>query len=355
MKRSQAGFGLVELMISITLGLLLSAAVIQVYLASSTTSRVQDSLAQIQENARFALSFMGREIRVAGHMGCNSLLKLPLDDPNNLATNKTINTVALPDPDFDETTMVVGDDNVDAGNALGAVAGTDTIMIQRASDDFIRITGNLPASNTQISVEDNSIDLVQGDFAMVTDCTDADIFRVSNAPDAAGEGQTALVHGTAGGVNGSASLSKIYTGDAEIFGFETLNFFVRDTGRDNSAGEAINALYFTRRQAGSGGVTSAATELVEGVESLQITYGVDTDNDHSINVYQTAADVADWTFVQSVKVEMIMVGNTPNVVGQDGDVDAQVVVDTGGNSIANNDGRMRAVFTNVFTLRNKVQ
>lgn len=355
MKKSQAGFGLVELMISITLGLLLSAAVIQVYLASSTTSRVQDSLAQIQENARFALSFMGREIRVAGHMGCNSLLKLPLDDPNNVATNKTINTVALPDPGFDETTMVVGQDNVDAGNALGALAGTDTIMVQRASDEFIRITGNLPGSNAHIAIEDNSLDLVEGDYAMVTDCTDADIFRVSNSPKESGEGQTSLVHGAAANRNSSATLSKIYAGDAEVFGFETLNFFVRDTGRDNSAGEAINALYFTRRQAGSGGVTSAATELVEGVESLQITYGVDTDDDHSIDAYQSAADVADWTFVQSVKVEMVMVGNEPNVVGEDGDVDAQVVVDADGNNIANNDGRMRAVFTNVFTLRNKVQ
>ena len=48
-----------ELMIAITLGLFLSAAVIQVFLATNSSSKVQDSLAQVQENARFAMRFLG--------------------------------------------------------------------------------------------------------------------------------------------------------------------------------------------------------------------------------------------------------------------------------------------------------
>ena len=55
---AQRGFGLIELMIAITLGLILSTAIIQVFLASRTSYQLQESLSMIQENARFGMHFM---------------------------------------------------------------------------------------------------------------------------------------------------------------------------------------------------------------------------------------------------------------------------------------------------------
>jgi type IV pilus assembly protein PilW len=72
-------------------------------------------------------------------------------------------------------------------------------------------------------------------------------------------------------------------------------------------------------------------------------------------VYQTGAEVADWATVLSVRIELIMYGSEDNVVGKTGSVNAQLLNDADGDLIANNDGRLRQVFTNVFTIRNRLQ
>jgi type IV pilus assembly protein PilW len=344
MRESQRGFGLVELMIAITLGLFLSAAVIQVFLATNASAKVQDSLAQIQENARFAMRFLGKEVRMAGYMGCSSI------------GNISVNVIANPADtvNFDLSTALVGEDNVTAGNELGALVGSDVLHIKKASGVGVYVTGNTSANNANIKIENNSLGFAQGDYVMVSDCLAADVFRISNNPNNNGNGNadTTLTHSMS--VNTDTKLSKLYQTDAEIFGFESVDYFIRDTGRDTASGLRINALYMQRLVAGSGGVTSAAIELVEGVEDMQITYGVDTNDDRAVDVYRDGAAVTDWTDVLSVRVALQMVASDENIVGKTGTENAQSIVDINGNVIPNNDGRFRQVFTNVFAIRNKL-
>lgn len=344
MRESQRGFGLVELMIAITLGLFLSAAVIQVFLATNASSKVQDSLAQIQENARFAMRFLGKEVRMAGYMGCSSIGNISVNVITNPAD--TVN--------FDLSTALVGEDNVTAGNELGALVGSDVLHIKKASGVGVYVTGNTSANNANIKIENNSLGFAQGDYVMVSDCLAADVFRISNNPNNNGNGNadTTLTHSMS--VNTDTKLSKLYQTDAEIFGFESVDYFIRDTGRDTASGLRINALYMQRLVAGSGGVTSAAIELVEGVEDMQITYGVDTNDDRAVDVYRDGAAVTDWTDVLSVRVALQMVASDENIVGKTGAENAQSIVDINGNVIPNNDGRFRQVFTNVFAIRNKL-
>ncbi len=63
---SQAGLTLLELLISITLGLLLLFGIGTVYVSSSKTYRVQENNARIQENGRYYLDIIGRSLRQAG-------------------------------------------------------------------------------------------------------------------------------------------------------------------------------------------------------------------------------------------------------------------------------------------------
>ena len=60
-----AGFTLIELMISLVLGLLISAAVIQVYIINIRTSTVQQSASEVQDSAIFSLQAMESHIRLA--------------------------------------------------------------------------------------------------------------------------------------------------------------------------------------------------------------------------------------------------------------------------------------------------
>ncbi len=65
-RATQPGFTLVEVMVAITLSLILIAGVIQVYISSKESFRVQNELARLQENQRIAIEFLQNDIRRAG-------------------------------------------------------------------------------------------------------------------------------------------------------------------------------------------------------------------------------------------------------------------------------------------------
>ena len=60
-----SGFTLIELMIALVLGLLISAAVIQIYIINARTSMVQQSASEVQDTTIFALQAIDDHIRLA--------------------------------------------------------------------------------------------------------------------------------------------------------------------------------------------------------------------------------------------------------------------------------------------------
>lgn len=65
----QTGVTLVEIMIAITVGLILSAGLVQVFTSSKQAYKMQDSLGLLQENGRFALNTLTRAAHMADHWG----------------------------------------------------------------------------------------------------------------------------------------------------------------------------------------------------------------------------------------------------------------------------------------------
>lgn len=63
--KNMAGFTLIELMISLVLGLLISAAVIQVYIVNTRTLTIQQSASEVQDSTIFALQALEDHIRIA--------------------------------------------------------------------------------------------------------------------------------------------------------------------------------------------------------------------------------------------------------------------------------------------------
>ncbi|GAB5380376.1 MAG: hypothetical protein Alis3KO_10280 [Aliiglaciecola sp.] len=62
----QKGFTLVEIMISLALGLLISGAIIQVLVSNSLTERLNRSIASTQESGRFIITRLRNELIMAG-------------------------------------------------------------------------------------------------------------------------------------------------------------------------------------------------------------------------------------------------------------------------------------------------
>ncbi|ENW83560.1 hypothetical protein F909_00571 [Acinetobacter sp. ANC 3929] len=63
--KAQSGFTLIELMISLTLGLLIVAAAIQLFITGITSYKLQKAMAHIQDNASLGLNFIVDDIRKA--------------------------------------------------------------------------------------------------------------------------------------------------------------------------------------------------------------------------------------------------------------------------------------------------
>src|SRR5690606_20905188 len=94
--RPQSGFTLIELMIALVLGLLITAAAIQLYITAQKNMAIQQGAANLQNSASFGLEYMLRNIRLA-----NLNSGKPIMDPSilhggivldraNLSTNSTI-------------------------------------------------------------------------------------------------------------------------------------------------------------------------------------------------------------------------------------------------------------------------
>ena len=65
-RQHQQGFSLVEIMVAMTLGLVLLGGTITLYASSKNSYRLQENIAGMQENARFAIHALRREVEMAG-------------------------------------------------------------------------------------------------------------------------------------------------------------------------------------------------------------------------------------------------------------------------------------------------
>lgn len=136
--RPQRGMTLIELMVALAIGAFLMIGAITVFMQSRTTFRVTESLARMQENARFALDTLEPDIRMANYWGLASTTSLVnfragAADPNGLGpdtcgTNWTIN--------LDEAVEATNNGYGFACAAFGtADASADTLTVRRASED----------------------------------------------------------------------------------------------------------------------------------------------------------------------------------------------------------------------------
>ena len=62
MKKNQKGFSLLEIILSLSVGLVLFAGIMSVLIGMRTTTQVTNSLGELQENGRFALSVITEDL-----------------------------------------------------------------------------------------------------------------------------------------------------------------------------------------------------------------------------------------------------------------------------------------------------
>jgi type IV pilus assembly protein PilW len=132
------GMTLIELMVSLAVGAFLMIGAMTIFAQCRTTFRVTESLARLQENARFALDVLEAEVRMAHYWGLTTTT-------TNIVNRAAPTAANGPGPDTCGNNWTIDLDQAVGGsnNRYGfGCAGTapvetdaDTLIVRRASED----------------------------------------------------------------------------------------------------------------------------------------------------------------------------------------------------------------------------
>lgn len=349
--RKQQGLSLIELMVALTLGAFLSLGLIQLFSGNQETYRLNVGQARLQENARFAMEYLAGPVRVAGFTGCFS-------ERDEIWVK--VNQVGGATPyevDF-AAGVIAAHDGKDApvGGAASwspaltplagriptgdLVEGSDVLTIRHADPIGTRLRAGMASSNAPIMAlpvaQPRGAEYVRDDnYMVVSDCEKATIFQLKNANTPAGG--INVSHGVGGGADpgnttqGITTSGEIYGSDATLHVIQTRIFYVAPGTGLNNRGDTPNSLW---RRTGIG----APVELVEGVEDLQVLFGIDTDGDRVPNRYRTFDTIAGTGEIVTLRIAV----TTSSV---------DVVNDDAG---APNGGVLTQTFRNTVAIRNRL-
>ena len=134
--RYAKGFTLIELMISLVLGLLISAAVMQVYLTNAKTSATQKSGSELQDASLFGIQQLESHLRLA-NLG-NPVDEITNDTPKG-GIVLSLTNMGLPEENTEYPkflTHTAGDSDFNSTSSIASV-NSDQLTIQ-----YTNITGN---------------------------------------------------------------------------------------------------------------------------------------------------------------------------------------------------------------------
>lgn len=288
---ANAGFSLLELLLAATLGVLMTAAIAQLFIGSSRTQAMLVGQARLQESARLALDFIARSARNAGYRGCGAA--------GNLANG--LNGAWRQIVELDLTTTIEAFDATGGGwqpslaalpvrsggapafrssrriNAARLHPDGDVVVFRRA-DLGVALLAAVRRDTDPIVLAGDADAFRADSFALLSTCGQAALLRVSSVARSAGG--TTLARQPASGPFGNRSGPALLAGGVPYGGgtapegaavglVVTEMYFVARSAADNNRGRAARSLW--RKTS-----TSAPAELVQGIDDLQLLFGIDT-------------------------------------------------------------------------------
>ena len=289
------GFSLIELMVALVLGLIVTGAVISTFISVHSASNDTAGIAELADNGRIALDILQQTVRSAGYMACNSTLRqlvspglspTPLTgdftealsgyEASGSAPGSALTLQALPpgdssQGDWDSTPELGGalDSSViSEGNMSNAlpIKGSDVIAVHTTYSQIAPVYTTADSGANTVSVQ-STTGLAAGQLAVISNCANSVVDEIQ-------------------GVSGSSvsfvqSLGETFAPGAQIGVVDTFVFYI-GKGTDGDG-----ALY-SYSLAGNPTFTNPPAEIAPDIENMQILYGVDTTGSLAATEYVTA-------------------------------------------------------------------
>lgn len=298
------GYSLVELMVSMVIGLFLVAGVFTIYLNGRSAQRVVDDQVMMLDNGRFALETISYDLRHAGLWA---------------RTNEYASDAASSNFSTD---------------LLGAIPGEcEGGWVAKVTAPVAAFNDSNPYALCVLSYGQG--DVLEARYSLGAPVADADL-------------QPGLVY-----VNGDVNLGSFFVGTASpnvtaiAQNYQVISNLYYVSNSSDAVGDGIPSL---RRVSLEPGPQVVDRLILSGVEDLQVQYGLDTDDDGLVNTYLDPhlVPTTNWTNVRTVQVTIVIRSqrNYP-------DLDTSFTANVNGLPVDfPNDGFRRHVLSTVVKLRN---
>lgn len=304
-RRSQVGFTLVELMVAMSLGILISGGVGSMFVQGSRSSAQDDRYLRMIENGRYAIDVLARDLRMISFWG-------EMLDPGAIAST----LVAVEDCGldlFDGAAPILGN-NPHATPAL--------VQFDIASGTCATLTGTVSPNTNQLAIK-----------------------HTSGTPITAGQAEDTVyvrTNGFAGSfIQYKAATTPALPASFQDWTYQSSIFYIQ-------ANAGIP--YLCRLQAV--GLTFAATTadecFAEGVEQFYVQFGIDTDGDSIANQYKSNPTTAEMNSAVTARVYVLVRSATADALS----VNSKAYTLGDLNIAAANDNFYRRVFSTTVQLRN---
>jgi len=268
---NSSGFSLIELMLALTFGVLITWSVLEIFISSLKSSQVLNNSSEINETGRYLTLFLQKEISMAGFLG--RLTDIPPKSNGTLPGLWMCRPLLILD---DLTFSIDGLNNMSGsatlcGTAYKPLSGSDVLMIRRTSSKEITYSSSLNPANFYLQAKT----------------------------------------GIEEGITDTNQVVKIGTGDWS-------NFTLKEM--DNTTRVPIypyrHSFYFvdenkTFRVLSRKNGAWSSEPIADGVVDFQTEYGIDTNGDNIADKIGFPTDRDEWQAVVSVKISILVGGAAP--------------------------------------------
>ena len=356
----QHGLSLVELMVGLTIGLLLTVGLVGMIAGTSRSFAVQDDFARVQENGSMALNQLGDDIRMAGFYGAATTTTAI--DPTKGSAITTVNDCGTTaNWALDTAKPIHGRAGLVPGTVNGIFPcitsanfqGGQVLVIRRAAGYLIPDPNSDGDLTDAIAAQPNSSTTIY----IQSEPKSGLLFLGSDYANLRANNNTSKIEAVVAGA--------IASRDAPIFEYLARVYYIRPCSRFATAATTCTAAADGGRPIPTlvrhelNGATMVATPVVEGIERISFLYGIDGDGNGISERFIEAPTDAEWANVVSVRVAVLARSPNPatgyNDSGKSYDLDGDGATDyvcTQAGEAPTACSYKRKVFTQTFQMRN---